>query len=158
MNCISINIQGLGNVKKHSWLRSMCNKHNIRVADVQETKMGGIDDHVVCALWGNNHFEFAAVDSIGGSDGILIVWDSKSFIRSHTIRHDNFLIVEGIWSATKSKVMFVSVYFPQALGRKKEVWRRLLQIFYSTSSHRVVMGDFNAVREEKKDWTRISMT
>jgi len=120
------------------------------VAAVQETKMRGIDDYVVRSLWGNNQFDFALVDSNGASGGILVVWDSKKFIRSHTISDENFLCVDGVWSNTNTKVMFVSVYFPQLFRRKKEVWRNLLHIFESTTSHLVVMGDFNAVREERE--------
>ena len=56
MNCVSINIQGAGNIEKRQWIRKLCNKHRVNFLGVQETKMSTVDDFMVRSIWGNPHF------------------------------------------------------------------------------------------------------
>lgn len=38
MNCLSLNIQGLGSKAKKDWIRELTNKHKISFLSLQETK------------------------------------------------------------------------------------------------------------------------
>ena len=47
MNFISVNIQGMGNSDKITWLRKQCDKHKINVLVIQEMKVSSMELAVV---------------------------------------------------------------------------------------------------------------
>nr|GEZ12581.1 RNA-directed DNA polymerase, eukaryota, reverse transcriptase zinc-binding domain protein [Tanacetum cinerariifolium] len=61
--------------------------------------------------WGNSHFDFAASLSRGLSGGILCVWNNLLFLKSKISSHDNFVVVEGLWTPTDARIMWIVVVF-----------------------------------------------
>ena len=67
MNGLSINIQGVGNLDKRSWIRALCNKHIVNFLGIQETKMEVMDVFVARSLCGNPPFMYDWSPSRGQS-------------------------------------------------------------------------------------------
>lgn len=40
---LSVNVQGLGGVKKKQWVKSLCNSNQVNFLSIQETKMVSFD-------------------------------------------------------------------------------------------------------------------
>nr|GEX53099.1 RNA-directed DNA polymerase, eukaryota [Tanacetum cinerariifolium] len=59
---------------------------------------------------------------------------------------DYFLCAEGTWLDTNLDILFMSVYSPQELSLKRELWSYMAEIINRWHDEVMVMGDFNEVR------------
>ena len=150
MNCISVNMQGIGNREKISWIRKQCDKYRVNFLAIQETKNSCLELSTVRAIWGNSRFEFQQADARGNSGGILVIWEPSMFIKEKVFVHENYVAVLGVWVGKNVKALMVSVYFPQELALKKQVWDSLLRLFTKVEGEIILMGDFNAVRDHSE--------
>ena len=96
MNCISINSQGLGDLNKRSWLRDLCHVNNVNFLAIQETKMLQFELWMLRQIWGNVHFDFATTSARGLSGGIICLWNSLVFRKSHIVCNDNYVVIDGL--------------------------------------------------------------
>lgn len=122
MNVISLNINGLGEDKKKSWIRSMVGKDSPSFLGIQETKMENIDLMFAKSLWPRDNLGFAFSNSMGASGGILSIWDSSIFTLEHKIVERNYLGTLGRWAGISRSVGFVNIYAPQANVDKEVLW------------------------------------
>ncbi|GKC14551.1 RNA-directed DNA polymerase, eukaryota [Tanacetum coccineum] len=148
MNFLSLNVQGLGNKAKKGWIQELCHKHRINFVSIQETKMENIDLFSIKALWGNLNFDYVVGPSVGFSGGIVCVWDSSKFIKDHVSKSDYFVALMGTWSPTSTKLLIISVYAPQELTEKRDIWNYLCSLIDRWEGETVIMGDFIEVRFE----------
>ena len=137
----------MGEFQKRRWLHKLCNVHKINFLAIQETKLTQLDHWCMRQIWGDMFFECASSSARGKSGGILCMWNRMMFQCSKVISFDNYVVVEGIWVASNTPVMFISVYAPQPLVEKRRLWNSLLVRIRSWDAPVVVMGDFNEVRE-----------
>nr|GEZ75293.1 hypothetical protein [Tanacetum cinerariifolium] len=77
---------------------------------------------------------------------LLYVWDSSVFSIDNHIISDNFLAIYGTWIPTKTNLLVVSVYAPQALSKKRLLWDYISLLINRWAGDCIVMGDFNEVR------------
>ncbi|GJX14027.1 RNA-directed DNA polymerase, eukaryota [Tanacetum coccineum] len=84
----------------------------------------------------------------GSSGGILCVWDSCVFIKDHVLKSDYFVAIMGTWVPTSTKLLIISVYAPQELTEKRDLWNYLRSLIDRWDGETVIMGDFNEVRYE----------
>ncbi|GJT77711.1 RNA-directed DNA polymerase, eukaryota [Tanacetum coccineum] len=98
------------------------------------------------ALWGNLTFDHAASPSVGNSGGILCVWDRNLFIKEHVSSSDYFLAIMGTWTPSSTKLLVISVYAPQELTEKRDLWDYLCSLIDRWDGETVILGDFNEVR------------
>ncbi|KAJ9557832.1 hypothetical protein OSB04_012446 [Centaurea solstitialis] len=75
LNFLSWNINGMGKESKRKWVKDVVRTHNINFLYLQETKSVITSEWQVMSVWGKSNMEFAALDSIGNSSGILTIWD-----------------------------------------------------------------------------------
>ena len=129
MNCMSINVQGIGNINKHVWIRKLCINRKVNFLAIQEKKSNDVGAHLIRSLWGNNNFDFVAYDAQGASGGIVVIWEIGMFVKKSSVIHEKFVAVFGVWTIKNINVLMVSVYFQQDLHKKREVWRALLDCF-----------------------------
>ena len=95
MNCLSLNIRGIGEDVKIQWVRRLKIKHRAIFVGLQETQ---IIDHRrirVKECWDSDHLDFEGVDSAGRSGGLISIWDTRYFMKTEVIKHRCFLIVIG---------------------------------------------------------------
>lgn len=91
MNCLSLNVQGLGDLNKRRWINGLCNLHKVNFLGVQETKLTQVDLWMVCQVWGNTHFDFAS-SSARGLSGVFFVFGTLWCLVSIT-----FFVVIIMW-------------------------------------------------------------
>ncbi|GJU23714.1 retrotransposon protein, putative, ty1-copia subclass [Tanacetum coccineum] len=56
--------------------------------------------------------------TVGNSGGVLCVWDRASFTKINVSISDYFVLVKGVWNASKSNLLMIGVYAPQEDARK----------------------------------------
>ncbi|GJV80075.1 RNA-directed DNA polymerase, eukaryota [Tanacetum coccineum] len=142
------NMEGLGNKTKKGWIKELCHKHRINFLAIQETKLESIDLFSIKSLWGNLNFDHVVGPSVGFSGGILCVWDSCVFIKDHVSKSDYFVAIMGTWVPTSTKLLIISVYAPQELTKKCDLWNYLRSLIDRWDGETAIMRDFNEVRYE----------
>ncbi|GJU40054.1 RNA-directed DNA polymerase, eukaryota [Tanacetum coccineum] len=120
MNCLSINVQGMGRKEKKDWVKLLCHTNGVNFLSIQETKMVSFDIFVVKSIWGNMLFDFATCSTRGRSG--------------------------GTWMATNTNMLFMSIYVPQDLSAKRQLWSYILGLINRWHGEVVIMGEFNEVR------------
>ncbi|GJV20643.1 RNA-directed DNA polymerase, eukaryota [Tanacetum coccineum] len=143
-------IEGLGSKAKKDWIRELLVKYRVNFLSLQETKASTVSDMDVKMFWGNSCFEYTFSEALGLSGGIISVWDPSVFhFENHTVS-DNFIALYGLWKPTKTKLLVISVYAPQALSEKRTLWNFLSLLISRWDGECLVMGDFNEVRCEEE--------
>ena len=112
MNCLSINVRGLGGDNKAVWINRLKSVLGVSFIGLQETMSCNVDDGVVSRLWGGLGLEFEKVDSVGNSGGLLSMWDPKFLRKDRVLKGDNFLCVSGLLSDGLMRLNMVNVYAP----------------------------------------------
>ncbi|XP_071713257.1 uncharacterized protein [Rutidosis leptorrhynchoides] len=148
MCTISLNIRGIGQTGKISWLKRICNKEKPTILGLQETKCGQTGDNTIESFWGNSDFKFVQKDSVGASGGILTIWDTNIFSFNYAIEGEFFLAIRGTWAGHDSEIAFINVYGPHSSSKKLRLWNELSSLINSLNIPHIVFGDFNEVRNK----------
>ncbi|GKC79600.1 RNA-directed DNA polymerase, eukaryota, partial [Tanacetum coccineum] len=112
-------IQRLGGKEKKQWVKTICHSNKVNFLSLQETNIVLFDIFVLKAFWVNMLLDFATSSARGRSC--------------------------GKWLATGSDLLFMSVYSPQDMPRKRQLWAYITGIINRWHGEVVVMGDFNEV-------------
>ncbi|GKA06654.1 RNA-directed DNA polymerase, eukaryota [Tanacetum coccineum] len=140
----------LGNKAKRRWINELCHKHRINFVSLQETKAEDIDLFSIKEVWGNYSFQHVIGPSVGFSGGIACIWDPNRFILDHVSKSDYFVALMGTWTSTSTKLLIISIYAPQELSEKRDLWEYLCILITRWDGETIIMGDFNEVRSEKE--------
>nr|GEW91635.1 RNA-directed DNA polymerase, eukaryota [Tanacetum cinerariifolium] len=146
MNCLSLNIQGIGSKAKKEWVREINIKHKVNLLTLQETKMDSISAMDVKLLCDNYNFDHVFSEVIGNSGGILCTWDSNVFHKEQHIISDNFFALYGTWNPNKAKLLMISIYTPQSATGKRSLWSYITSFITRWNGDCMVFSDFNEVR------------
>ncbi|GJT05725.1 RNA-directed DNA polymerase, eukaryota [Tanacetum coccineum] len=111
----------LGNKTKKGWIKELCHKHRINFLAIQETKLESIDLFSIKSLWGNLNFDHVVGPSVRFFDSLF---------------------------PTSTKLLILSVYTPQELTEKCDLWNYLRSLIDRWDGETVIMGYFNEVRYE----------
>ncbi|GJU19992.1 RNA-directed DNA polymerase, eukaryota [Tanacetum coccineum] len=117
---------------------------------LQETKLEDIDVCFIKEIWGNMSFDHVVGPSVGFSGGILCIWNSNMFVKEHVSKSDYFVATLGTWIPTSTRLLVISIYAPQELSEKRELWNYLQTFISRWDGETVLMGDFNEVRTERE--------
>lgn len=153
MNCLSINIRGIGGFGKDRWVNKIKSDCGVSFVGIQESMCSNVDANMVSKYWGGHGADFEKVDAVGNSGGIISIWDPKVFCKDKVIKDSSFLCVSGFLVEGQVRVNTVNVYAPQQNGDKRALWARIINLIQSNEGKWIVFGDFNAVRdrEERKN-------
>ncbi|GJR92534.1 RNA-directed DNA polymerase, eukaryota [Tanacetum coccineum] len=100
MNCLSLNIQGLGSKAKKDWIKELISKHKVSFLSIQETKMESVSAMEVKFLWGNYFFDHIISEASGNSGARRILFTWASYYRlPDEVKLDRFLMSNGLLSA-----------------------------------------------------------
>ncbi|GJX49067.1 RNA-directed DNA polymerase, eukaryota, reverse transcriptase zinc-binding domain protein [Tanacetum coccineum] len=116
--------------------------------DKFETKMLQVDLWMLRQIWGNVHFDFASSSARGLSGGIICLWNSLVFRKSHIVCNDNYVVIDGLWIPNDVQVKWIVVYAPQSPSSKITLWSSISNVLANWDDVSIIMGDFNVVREE----------
>nr|GEW22622.1 RNA-directed DNA polymerase, eukaryota [Tanacetum cinerariifolium] len=155
MNCLSLNIQGLGSKAKKDWIKELIYIHKVSFLSIQETKKERMSDLEIKFLWGNYYFDCVISEANGNSGGILCVWDSNLFRKDHHTISDNFVALYGTWIPNNQKLLIISVYAPQSTSSKRLLWNYIESLIVNWTGESLLMGDFNEVRCREERWGTI---
>nr|XP_043639892.1 uncharacterized protein LOC122611005 [Erigeron canadensis] len=152
MNCLSINIRGVGVNGKADWIRGIKNKEKIDFISLQETQCASINETIIRKFWGKAKLGWEGVDPTGRSGGLICMWDTGIFNKIGGYKDSNYLIVKGNIKGYNESIWLAKIYAPQKLRDKKRLWERLTEIRNNEGGIWLLMGDFNSVRipEERK--------
>lgn len=128
MNCISINVRGIGADYKVEWVRRLKTQHRASFVGIQETQLVNVNDRDVAGCWGSIDFSYSAIQSQGRSGGLVSIWDSRIFKVSEIIKSRYLLATIGRWEGIQGDTILVNVYGPHSSIEKKKLWEELLQI------------------------------
>jgi hypothetical protein len=108
----SWNVQGLGCHKKRPVVRDAISTATASIICLQETKLQSVNRLTVLSFLCSHLSEFATVNAIGSSDGILMTWDPRLYSLS-SVRHDRFSLSVAL-SSMLSDLSFAitNVYAP----------------------------------------------
>ncbi|XP_071717991.1 uncharacterized protein [Rutidosis leptorrhynchoides] len=147
MCTIFLNIRGLGQMGKITWLKRIYNKEKPTILGLQETKSEQTQDNIIESFWGNPDFKFVQKDSVGASGGIITIWDCNTFTFDHAIEGEFFLAICGSWVGYDAKNAFINVYGPHSSSKKLRLWSELSSLVNSLTIPFIIFGDFNEVRK-----------
>lgn len=149
MNCLSVNIRGVGVDGKDAWVRDMIRDNEVEFLVMQETKTQGLDRQCLERFWGRGSFDFEVVDPTGLSGGLVSLWDSSGFVKERVVKNRNFLLVGGRLRKDNISINVVNVYGPQSRSQKSMVWQALKTLMFGSDDYWILMGDYNTVRSSE---------
>ncbi|GJY21307.1 RNA-directed DNA polymerase, eukaryota [Tanacetum coccineum] len=117
---------------------------------LQETKMEDIDVCTIKEVWGNMYFDHVVGPSVGFSGGIVCIWNTNMFVKEHVSKSDYFVAIMGTWIPSSTRLLVISIYAPQELSEKRDLWNYLQSFISRWDGETVLMGDFNEVRSERE--------
>nr|GEV48074.1 RNA-directed DNA polymerase, eukaryota [Tanacetum cinerariifolium] len=115
-------MDGLGHKTKKDWIKELTSKNKINFMAIQETKTHCVNHMDVKFMWGNSNYNYVYSEAVGNSGGILYVWEATIFKKDYATISDNFVAIYGTWLPSNSKVLFVAIYAPQQVSRKRILW------------------------------------
>nr|GEV11267.1 RNA-directed DNA polymerase, eukaryota [Tanacetum cinerariifolium] len=145
--------RSLENKAKLRWIKELCQKQRINFAYIQETKVKSISLHTIKDLWGNQMFDHVVGSSVGCSGGILCMWNPNMFVKEQVSTCDSFVSLMGTWAPISSKLLIISVYAPQELNERRDLWDYLRTFIDRWEGDSVIMSDFNEVRLEHESFS-----
>ncbi|XP_071690575.1 uncharacterized protein [Rutidosis leptorrhynchoides] len=147
MKILSLNVRGLGVTGKFSWVKNLSFCEKVDVLALQETRCKFLNERWVYNLWGNNDCGYVQKEAVGKSGGLLLIWDSKSFIATANLCSEFFVAVRGNWIVSGKESIIVCVYGPHKDVTKKLMWDQLNSLVNEVDTAWVLCGNFNEVRE-----------
>ncbi|XP_021985847.1 uncharacterized protein LOC110882055 [Helianthus annuus] len=149
MNLLSININGVSDPRKGFCIRSLKGKVKADFLGIQETHSEILSESAFRQFWDKSKMEFAFVESIGRSGGIVSVWNPDLFRADWVIRNQCFLIVSGHISGFEGKINILDLHAPNDSAQRKALWGGIAG-FLNLEEFWVLLGDFNKVRTEEE--------
>nr|GEZ19903.1 RNA-directed DNA polymerase, eukaryota [Tanacetum cinerariifolium] len=68
------------------------------------------------------------------------------FVKEQVFTCDYFVALMGTWAPTSSKLLIISIYAPQELNERRDLWDYLRTFIDWWEGDTVIMGDFNEAR------------
>nr|GEX91986.1 RNA-directed DNA polymerase, eukaryota [Tanacetum cinerariifolium] len=97
-------------------------------------------------------FDYVVGSSVGCSGCILCMWNPNMFVKEQVSTCDYFVALMGTWAKTSSKLLIISVYTPQELNKRHNLWDYLRTFIDRWEGDTMIMGDFNEVRSEHESF------
>nr|GEY20337.1 RNA-directed DNA polymerase, eukaryota [Tanacetum cinerariifolium] len=113
---------------------SFMHENNTAHKDVNGCKKGEVGSH--------------SEDPFNIYGGILCMWNPNMFVKEQVSNCDYFVSLMGTWAPTSSKLLIISVYAPQELNERCDLWDYLRTFIDKWEGDTMIMGDFNEVRSE----------
>ncbi|PWA68328.1 RNA-directed DNA polymerase, eukaryota [Artemisia annua] len=92
---------------------------------INESLMTKVNLFQLKSLWGNYNFDFACSTAMGHSGGMVSMWDTTVFVKSHIHYGVNYVIVAGKWMGVQGVCHVINVYAPQSVETRKRLWEEI---------------------------------
>ena len=97
MNLLSMNLRGVRDDRKTSWVRGLKTSYGIHFLGIQESKLRSEASFILAAFWGRTRFCTDAVAAEGRSGGILSIWDPSVFQANNVVKDRYFFMREWLY-------------------------------------------------------------
>ena len=77
LKLLSWNVRGLNNPQKREVCKNLLKEWRCDVVCLQETKLASSNSAPVWSLWGSPFVDWAVLDAIQTSGGVLLFWDKR---------------------------------------------------------------------------------
>ena len=77
LRLLSWNVRGLNNPQKREVCKNLLKEWRCDVVCLQETKLASSNSVFVRSLWGSPFVDWAVLDAVQTSWGVLLVWDKR---------------------------------------------------------------------------------
>ncbi|XP_026459319.1 uncharacterized protein LOC113359979 [Papaver somniferum] len=143
---ISWNVNGLADSNKRDDLRVLIRLWKPLIICIQETHMAGLQRHQVKQIWGAKNFDWVALDSLGQSGGILMIWNNNKVVMIESLLGAFSISIRCKYINDDFVWLLTSVYGPVLNFEKDQFWEELGDIRYLWNDPWVLSGDFNITR------------
>ncbi|XP_019260140.1 PREDICTED: uncharacterized protein LOC109238161 [Nicotiana attenuata] len=122
---------------------------------LQETKIEEWPPHWIRQVWGNRWVDWAVLNSIGRSGGIIVLWDKRKWL-NRGVHQGHYTISCMFESAIENfRWCFIGVYGPYNNSEREILWHELAAIRGIWEDQWVIGGDFNVCRYESERYNCI---
>nr|GEV09386.1 RNA-directed DNA polymerase, eukaryota, reverse transcriptase zinc-binding domain protein [Tanacetum cinerariifolium] len=118
----------------------------VREVEVMTKRYGILEHQGFNGFEGNYNFDFACSRAIGHYGGIVSMWDTTVFVKSHIQCGVNYVVVARKWMGVQGVCHVINEYASQTVEAKKCSWEEIRHYMQSKISHLIVFVDFNEVR------------
>ncbi|XP_026415928.1 uncharacterized protein LOC113311305 [Papaver somniferum] len=137
------NVKSLRAIKRRGRVRVWLSINKPDIIVFQESLLPVCNDAIVRQIWGPGPMDWRALDAIGRSGGVLIIWNTKKVVL------ENYII--GNYSVNISCFdnlvwLLSGAYGPCATDERKLLWRELNLMYNIWELPWCLCGDFNEVR------------
>ena len=146
LRLLSWNVRGLNNPRKREVCKNLLKDWKCDIVCFQEMKVSSIDVAFVRSLWGSPFTDWAVLDAVQTSGGVLLIWDKRVFEKLDVIvgQFSINVLLRGVvddfvWACT-------GVYGPSDDGQRASLWEELSQVRARWPMAWCVVGDFNIIR------------
>ena len=125
LRLLSWNVRGLNNPWKREVCKNLLKDWKCDIVCLQETKVSSIDMVFVRSLWGSPFIDWAVLDAVQSSGGVLLIWDKRVFEQLDIFvgQFSVSVLLRGVvddfvWACT-------GVYGPNEDGQRATLWEEL---------------------------------
>ena len=79
LQLLSWNVRGLNNPRKREVCKNLLKEWKCDIVCLQETKVSSSNVVFVRSLWGSPFIDWAGLDAVQTSGGVLLIWDRRIF-------------------------------------------------------------------------------
>ncbi|XP_026384963.1 uncharacterized protein LOC113280568 [Papaver somniferum] len=156
LNIISWNVKTAKSLKRRSRIKTWVSLNKPDILILQETLLPCCTDSIVKQIWGSDSMEWRALDSMGRSGGILIIWNPNKVSIVDFIIGTFSINIHFVNNSDNFHWLLSGVYGPRDTNERKRLWKELTIMKAIWCLPWVVAGDFNTVlfMAERKGCTR----
>ena len=110
-----------------------------------ETKCSKIKESLIRKISCDDEFQWAAMDAISMSGGLLCVWEKNILNVESMVWGFCWLCVKSFKKDMACSVAIVLVYGPHIAEEKRAFWNELLDLKNSLDTPLIIIGDFNEI-------------
>lgn len=103
------------------------------------------------SIWGNLNFDWASMEAVGKSGGILSIWNDQVFCKTSAWFSKGVLVVNGYLREDGTQICIMNVYAPCVPAEREELWSLIRNVIAQLGNTLYcVVGDFNAIRDVRE--------
>ena len=146
LRLLSWNVRGLNNPQKREVCKNLLKDWRCDVVCLQETKLASSNSALVRSLWGSPFVDWAVLDAVQTSGGVLLIWD-KRVVEKIDVSVGQFsvsVLLRGVLDCFER--VCTGLYGPNVDHHRAALWEELSRVWVRWNRAWFLFGDFNIIR------------